>query len=526
MVDERTPRDAGPELGSEPTSVDVPPAEPAELRPEEVVRGAVRGTMILMTRTAGLQVMGFVAFIAIARLISPADFGLFVIALAVESFTMVFVTAGLPAGLIRQEARPSASEQQALGGFSLLVALLISGLVLLAGFVILPRFGVDSTAAKVIAIALLSLPLRAARMIPFALMARDLRFDRMAIIDVASRTALYGCALPAAAAGLGVYGLAAAIPVAGLVSSVLASRMQPWARGFRLDLEVAHGHLKFGLRVALFRFLVAAFQLVFVAVLALAASATLAGYYGLSVRVLGIPITAVQALQRVGFPALSRVAAGAERTRRMAQATAVSAVAVGLPLTVLVGSAQPLVSFLFGERWLPATDIIILSSPGLLLFASVGAVIASRALADGDTRSPIIAAAGQITVSLGLAAVLIPGLGATAAGISLGAGYLVYAGSLFLRFHAAERWRAAGSALRALLVAAVAAGAGQAVRVGDGPVELAVAVAVSGIAWVVMALLLTRPELLSLIRLLRQHLGRDRPRKTEADAELGSAGAV
>jgi O-antigen/teichoic acid export membrane protein len=223
--------------------------------------------------------------------------------------------------------------------------------------------------------------------------------------------------------------------------------------------------------------------------------------------------------------AFSRLGAGTERGRRMAQATALSAVGLGAPLAVLVGSVQPAISVLFGNRWLPAADIIILSAPGLLVFASMGAVIASRAIADGNVRSPTLAAVIRIAASLCLAAVLAPRLGAAGAGIALSVGYLLYSGLLFARFHDAERWRAASSVLRPLLVAAVAAAAGQALRVGDGAVELAVAIAASGTVWIALALLLTRVELLSIIRLLREHLGRAPARAPEGDARLGSLGA-
>jgi PST family polysaccharide transporter len=510
-------------MSVEPTPVGGPAGQPHELHPDEVARGAVRGTVALMTRAAGLQLLGFAAFIALARLISPGDLGLFTIALAVQQVCQFFVTIGLPSSLIRQESPPGAGEQRALAGFSLGAALLISGGVLLIGFLVLPLAGVESTVVKLTGIACLALPIYATRMIPFVLLARRLQFDRVAMIDVASRLALYAWALPAVAVGLGVYGLVSAIPISAMVSSVLASRTQPWARGFSLDLPVVSRHVRFGVQAGVFRFLLNSFlQFGLVVAFSIVGNIALAGFYGLTRRVLGIPFMAVEALQRVGLPAFARVQAGTARTRGMAKATAVSAVGVGAILAVLAGSAQPLVTSLFGTRWLPAADIIILSSPGLLLFASVGSVIAGRALADGDVSSPLIAVGIQIPVTLGLAAILVPGLEAEGAGLSMSAGYLVYVAILFARFNEEETRSAAWSVLRALLVAGGAAAAGQAMRVGDGLVELAVAISVSGVAWSLLALLLTRSELFSLVGMLRRHLGPGR-RQTEEDLERGMA---
>ena len=125
----------------------------------------------------------------------------------------------------------------------------------------------------------------------------------------------------------------------------------------------------------------------------------------------------------------------------------------------------------------------------------------------------------RLTVAALLAALLVPWERAAGAGIALAAGYVVYAGYLFVTVRADHmRARAAWSVLRALAVATVAAGAGQLLQLGDGATELALAVTISTVTWVAMAMLLTRPELLSLIRLLRRHLRRT-PRPAQERAE-------
>ena len=473
---------------------------------EEVVRGAVRGFVLLMTRTIGIQLMAFAASVGIARLISPTDFGLFAIAVSIQQVSVFVVYAGLPASLIRQETEPTDAEQRAAAGFGLLVAGALSGSTLLAAFVLLPRLGVDSTVAKTIAISCLALPLLAARMVPVALLTRELRFDRTVLIDITYRAALYVVALIAAFAGMGIYGLASAIPISALLSSALASRLRPWARGFRLDFEIVSEYARFGLQAGAFRLLYNLAEVAAVSSLALIASPAMAGFYALSRRAMGLPFAATAALQRVGFPALARIEEGGVRARQTAKAIAVSAVGMSLPLALLVGAAQPLVTLIFGSRWLPAADIMILSAAGLMVYASFGSVLSGRALADGEARPPLVAVTAQIIATLALFAVLVPAGGASGAGIALAAAYLGFSAVMFVRFDDPETRHAAGTVLRALVVGAIAAGVGQVVRIDGDLVEGGTALVASAGAWLLCARLLTGTELSSLTSLLRRHL--------------------
>jgi lipopolysaccharide exporter len=490
------------------------------------VGDAVRGSVMLMGRSMAGQLIAFVATIGIARLVSPAEFGLFAIALAVENAAAMIVYAGLPASLIRQEHAPTPAEQHAVAGFTLSLSCLVSGVALLVGFVVLPLAGLESTIAKLIGISCLALPLLAMRMIPAVLLSRDLRFERVALIQITSRLVLYGTALAAAAVGFGVYGLAAAIPASALASSVLASRLSPWSRGFSLDLGIVSGFARFGAKVSAFRLSNFLFELLLITILTAAGSAALAGFYAISRRVLALPFSAIGSLQTVGLPALSRVKAGATRTRQAAKAIGVSATAVGLPLALLVGAAAPLISLVFGARWLPASDILIVSSAGLMVFASFGGVVTGRALADGNPGAPLSAAMAQIGVAAILAVLLVPPLGAWGAGIAVASGYLLFGAVLLARFHDLETRRAAWTVLRALLVAALAAGCGQVIRVGDGLTELAFALAASGAAWLLLSLILTRSETKLLLSLLRRHLLYGRRREAGADLEPGPAEVV
>jgi O-antigen/teichoic acid export membrane protein len=477
-----------------------------ELAPDEVVRGAVRGSVLIMVRTLGGQVIGFLASIVIARLVAPSEFGLFIVAAAIQQAGITIIFLGLPSALVRQPAPPSAAQQRTVAGFSLAFAVVVSGMAALIAFVALPLVGEKSTTASVVAIACIALPLFAVRVIPIVLLRRRLRFERLLTAEITAQLTFHATAIPAAALGFGAYGLATAVPISALASTIVLSRLQPWSRGYSLDWSIVRELAGFGAQVTAFRFLTQLQEVGLVSLFAAIGGQALAGFYGMSRRVLGLPYGAVRSVQAVAFPALARLQLEEERSRQTAKATTVSAAGVGLLLAAVVGGGEPLITTLFGERWAPTVEIITLSSPGLLLFASSGALVSSLAFAEGDSRAPLLAVSLQIAVTLALVIVAVPALDEVGAGIAIGGGYAVFTAVLWFRRAPAQVRAASGRVLRALVVAALAAAAGRVLPAGDGIAAVVATVSASAGAWLFLSWMLMRAELDLLFTVLRTHV--------------------
>ncbi len=474
----------------------------------QVVTAAVRGSALFLTRSFALQFVGLGATIGIARLVTPAEFGAFAIALAVLQAGLFVTNLGFPAAMIRKEEHPTLAEQRAIVGLTLVIGTALALLAAGVAFVAFPAFGGESEVAELVAIAAIALPLFAARLNSMVIMNRDLRFDRVVIVQAVTQLSFYGLALAGAASGAGAFGLAAAVPLSALVSLVLASALQPWQWGVTLEVRAIRSLAGFGLRVSIFRLAAALYELGVVTIFAAVGSQALAGFYGLSRRILTPAYTVVQALQGVGFPALSR-SDHAARGFQVAQAIRVAIVGVGLVLAVMVGAAEPLIAILFGERWLPAAEIATLTFAGLLLFASVGTPLVSLALANGDARSPLLATVAQAAVTFSVAGFLIRGPDLVAAGLAMGLGLAAFAILLFLATAPPEVRSLRGVVLRALIIATLAVGAARLLQTGSEVVELIITLAASGGVWLALTVLLMRSELILLIDVTRRYL---RPR--------------
>jgi lipopolysaccharide exporter len=155
----------------------------------------------LVVRTLGFQLLTAVVTILLARLLTPADYGLFAIALSIQLIGMSIAELGLPAALVRMSERPSDDLLAATIGFLLTLTVGAVGLIMLAAFVVVPSLGGTSRVMQVIAITLLALPLYAVRAVPMAMMDRGMHFGRVAAVEAADTAGFNAFALSAAVVG-------------------------------------------------------------------------------------------------------------------------------------------------------------------------------------------------------------------------------------------------------------------------------------------------------------------------------------
>lgn len=456
-------------------------------------------TLVLQLLTAGVTVI-------LARLLTPADYGLFAIALSVQLVGQRAAELGMPAALVQMEETPTPQQQSAVAGFLLLTSALLTGTLFVVAFAIAPAFG-GSRTLEIIAVSCCAIPFYAARAIPMVLMEREMRFGSVAIVETADTLAFNGFALAGALAGLGAFSLAGAVPAGGLAGGVVAWALQPFARRPRLDLDPVRPLAGFGIRVSILQGVALLKELGFVSLLAAVGGASLAGFYAMSKRLFSFPIALTSAVGRVSFPALSRDSG--RRAARAAQIMALVAIAAGLPLALVAGVAQPLISVLLGDEWLPTTDIVLIGSVGLMITSSALVTMMSHSLAEAKPNPPIAATLAEGVVQYALAIALIGVLDEAAVGIAMVLGSLA---SLTVLAFATEPLvrRALKSVARSTLIAAAAAGAAQLLNLSNDVVGLLVGLTAVSIVWLALEALLARSELRELIALTRPVLRRMR----------------
>jgi O-antigen/teichoic acid export membrane protein len=459
---------------------------------EPLATTAARGVGILVSRTLVLQLLTAGVTLVLARLLSPADYGLFALAAAVQSVAQVASGAGLSAALIRQPDDPTPQQQRAVSGFLFSTGLAFAALTAAIALAGLPAAGVRAEALGVIAVTALAVPLYALRAVPMVLLERHLRFGRVAVVETAETLAFNAFALLGAIAGLGAYSLAGGVPAAAAAGLLVVRSLHRPGPGLSFDLGVVRPLAHFGLRASALQGLNLVRGLGFVTLITAIAGPATAGFYGMASRLFAFPTALASAVQRVSFPALSRSLQ--ERPRRAARAATLSAVVASLPLALLAGTSHTLVTVLLGERWLPTVDLVLASSPGILLGASAIPAMVGLALSQGRPNGPIAAVAASALAMLGFGAIAVPALDSAGVGLAMTIGAAVNVAVLAVHTERATR-SATGQVVWALVIGAIAVAAGYLPPLPETLLGLAARIALVAAAWTGLALWLMRPVL-------------------------------
>lgn len=458
---------------------------------------------MLVGRTLGFQLLTAGVTVVLARLLTPTDYGFFAIALSVQLVGQNVAELGLPAALVRMPEAPSAELQRATIGFLLLVT--STAVVALAAttFVLVPALGASSAVLKVIAITLLALPVYAARAVPMAMFDREMRFGRVAAVEAADTLGFNAFALVAALAGLGVFSLAGAVPFGAMLGALAAWASPGAIRLPRLEPRRVRPLIGFGSRVSVLGMLHLGRDLGYVTIIGAVGGAPMAGFYGIAKRLFSFPTALSAAVTRVMLPTLSQ--SGEERLDRTARMVVQTTLICGLPLALVAGAVQPLISVVLGDQWLPTTDIVIYGSLAMLLLAGVASPINSFCLAEGRPNPPLLSVAVELLVGLGLVAILIGGLDEAGIGIAMSIGQL--AAVAILLAAVVPRIRAgAASAARVVLVTGLAIAAAQLLPVGNDLAGLLATLVVSGLAWLALAALFERETMFRVAGMVRSLL--------------------
>jgi lipopolysaccharide exporter len=348
-----------------------------------LARDVKRGLAWSTTSNLILRVSSLAVGIVLAHLLRPVDFGVFAVALTVQSILMTLADLGLSADLIRSENPERKAPTVA-------TLALTVGSLLTVGMVLSAQ-GVANTlgspdAASTIAVLGFTLVLGAAGVVPYAMLQR--RFQQKQLFIVASADFVVGTTVTIflVLIGWGVISLAIGRVAAACLSLVLQfafARIRP-KLGF--DRELVRPILAFGLPIAAANLLSWALLNVDNIVISRIAGPTALGFYVLAFNISNWPMSAVgQVVRSIALPLFSR----SSPENRFAALSTTSALtwSVALPGGVFLAVlSAPLISVVYGERWLPGAAVLA----ALGIFGGLRAlfdVFVSYLLARGASRA-------------------------------------------------------------------------------------------------------------------------------------------
>ncbi|MFT4167025.1 MAG: oligosaccharide flippase family protein [Microlunatus sp.] len=329
--------------------------------------------------------------ILLARLLTPADFGVVTAALTIITMLDAALDLGVGAAVVTAQERGITRRTRAAMTLNLAISALIAGIGIALSPWIAQLF--DAAAYDSIFALLFCYPLfRGAGQISDAVLKRDLRFRQRTVVDVVRAVARVAVSVPLALTVGGPITIAL-----GIVASEFAAMLLLWAlvpiRPGRVDGPTARSLLSFGGQITVIRTLGslrAGFDyLVVGAVL----GATALGVYGMAYKLpeLGIE-NILWIFSMVALPTYARALAVGRDTliSAMLRATrllSIYGLGVGVALAVVARDAVPVI---FSTQWDPAV------LPMMLISVSLG--LMSVGWASGD----VFAVLGRLRVLLWL----------------------------------------------------------------------------------------------------------------------------
>jgi PST family polysaccharide transporter len=333
----------------------------------ELERHAVKGVWWTVLQAIGARGLSFLVFVVLARLLTPADFGLIAMAAVFIELLDVLVQQGFSLVITQREKLEPEHEWTAFWTNLSLSAVL--GAALWASSGLVAELYDTPSLGPIIAWLAAILPLRAMSTVPAGLLQRRFHFKALAIRSIVGALTGAIAGVTTALAGWGVYALVAQQLVGALTDVVLlwaAARWRP-----KMAFSVRHLRDLFGFGMHL----VGAGVLGFLNrrsddfIIAMVLGETALGYYAVAYRVLQV-LTQVLAKPgtMVATSVFSRLQRDPERMREAFYQSTRAASVVALPIFVGIAVLSPsLVVLIFGEKFAQSGDVLrVLSFVGIV----------------------------------------------------------------------------------------------------------------------------------------------------------------
>jgi lipopolysaccharide exporter len=338
----------------------------------ELRAATLRGLRWAVISRPIVEVLSLASMVVLARLVAPADFGRYAVALIVLDLGSV-TGQGVCVALVQ---RKTVTREHLQAGLSLAI---LSGLVLVGliaaatRLVVEPIYG-GRTAYLVLLIAPLAL-LNAASNVPQAVLQRRLEFRRLSALTILTSVVTVATSVPLAVAGMNGVAL-----VLGLVAGSAASTAVLWAWACppppRLRRAAARDLLSYGGPASLAAVAWAGFRNCDYAIIGWRLGPLQAGFY---YRAYTVGVEYQKKLSRlmdvVGLPLLSRAGTADDQRLLRGRMVRMETLVLFPALTILPIVAPVLIPWLFGDQWRSAivpTQILAIGGAATLVIDTVG----------------------------------------------------------------------------------------------------------------------------------------------------------
>jgi PST family polysaccharide transporter len=368
---------------------------------------SVRGSVASMSTQGVKLVLQMGSTMILARLLTPDDYGIFGMAIVLTGFLALFNDLGLSMATI-QRKELSHEQVSALFWVNASLGLLITLAALAAAPVVAWFFDEPGLKAVVSAMAVAFL-LGGLSVQHQALLRRQMRFGRIALMDVAALGTGIGAAIVCAASGMGYWALVVMHVATAFVTLVGAWSLCRWVPSRPRRATNVGGLLGFGANLFGFNLLNYFSKAADHLLLGWRWGRQPLGLYHNARRLMQLPLTQLNApMTQVAIPALSRVTDEPERYRAAYVRFVDKILLLALPgIAFLISTSDWIVAVVLGPQWGESARILAILGFGALL-EPLASTTGWLLISQGRTREMLRLGVVDTVLRFGLIAVALP----------------------------------------------------------------------------------------------------------------------
>jgi O-antigen/teichoic acid export membrane protein len=344
---------------------------------EGIAKKAVSGSVFLIIRQFGINFVNFIGNLIIARILIPADFGIYTIIQFVLAFLTLVGDGGLGAALLRKSGEPSEKELEAVFTYQQLFMAVITVLFIAVTFFLKP-FVHDPASLWLFRASAISYFLLSFRIIPVMMLERNLHFGKIAILEVLEVLSFQVTAVCLAFFKMGAWALVAGLVAKNASTLLILLFISDWKMKYHWDFKEVKPIIPFGISFQGFHFV----NLVkdsFVPVwVGTALGMASVGFINWANTIVSYPLLASNIISRILFPFFSKIHEDNEKLKRALELIISMNVFVIFGVSCVIwGLAEPITKILYTEKWMPALTLFNFFIPINLILAVVYPIVSA-----------------------------------------------------------------------------------------------------------------------------------------------------
>lgn len=312
---------------------------------------AFSGVIWTAAERIGLQLIQFAVVVVLARLLSPADFGVVALLMVVFAVSGVLVNGGFTAALIRESNLTEADKSTAFW-LNVFAALALYVIIWIGAPAIASFFGTPQLSGLTRFMAL-SLIFQALSLVQQADLTHRLAFKQLGLRSIAASLVTGVIAIIAAVLGAGAWALAIQFVLVAAFNALFLWLINPWHPKYLVNRNSFNKLFGFGWKLALSGLINEVYLNIYRMVIGKMFSPVILGYYTQAQSFQSLASKSlVEMLQKVTYPVLAKVNTDPTRLKRGYKTMIRISSYVVFP--AMIGMAlvsEPLIVTLVGEKW-------------------------------------------------------------------------------------------------------------------------------------------------------------------------------